>query len=486
MNAGKFPTRLRAKTGIALAKSVSRTYRSARVWLAIVAFACRAGLILVAVALPVLPLALAAGEPLPGQIVVKPGNPAWLVRHGGQPYFLAGPGDPEDFLYRGIRLADGTRSGDQETLIEKLKGTGANSIYLQAVRSHGGDGDPTHNPFVDNDPEKGINLEVLAQWEQWFQRMDQHGITIFFFFYDDSADVWGRNPDRQRKRNIFEKAYDRLLRHWFESVGSTEPGVGLREQHFLKTIVEYFGHHENLIWVIAEEYEEVFTARQVSEIAKLVRHYDRHDHVIAVHKLPGLEFDEFADDPNIDQFAIQYNAETARDLHAGMIEAWHRAAGKFNLNMSEVAYGGIGKGSEARKKAWAIAMGGAYVMINGMDIATTAESDLIDLGRLSRFMTTSGIDTMVPSDHMADGATEYVLASPAGNYIAYSSLNGASQIGLRGIRSGQYQLRWLDIASGQTREQTTTVTDGAKVSWNIPPGFGSEIAVHVKGLNRQD
>ncbi|KKL04296.1 hypothetical protein LCGC14_2617490, partial [marine sediment metagenome] len=78
-----------------------------------------------------------------GQVVVDPKNPRWLFRRGPggrlKGLFICGPGDPEDFLYRGTRRPDGTRDGDQMKLIAKLKPTGANCIYIQAVRSHGGD-----------------------------------------------------------------------------------------------------------------------------------------------------------------------------------------------------------------------------------------------------------------------------------------------------------------------------------------------------------
>ena len=103
---------------------------------------------------------------------------------------MCGPGDPEDFLYRGKLRTDGTREGDQAELIEKIKGTGANCIYLMAVRSHGGDGDKTHNPFVNNDASKGVNPKVLEQWEEWFSEMDKNGIVIYFFIYDYSTRIW--------------------------------------------------------------------------------------------------------------------------------------------------------------------------------------------------------------------------------------------------------------------------------------------------------
>jgi len=49
---------------------------------------------------------------LRGQIIVRPGQPTWLRRNGGGSVFLCGPGDPEGFLYRGRRRADGTRDGE--------------------------------------------------------------------------------------------------------------------------------------------------------------------------------------------------------------------------------------------------------------------------------------------------------------------------------------------------------------------------------------
>ena len=109
------------------------------------------------------PVRSAPGVPLPGQIIVSPSNPSWLSYEGGGPHFLAGAGDPEDFLYRGVLNDDGTRNGDQSKIIEKLKRSGANGIYFEVVRSHGGDGENTHNPFIDHAPDKGLNYSILDQ-----------------------------------------------------------------------------------------------------------------------------------------------------------------------------------------------------------------------------------------------------------------------------------------------------------------------------------
>lgn len=388
-----------------------------------------------------------AGVPLEGQIIVDPENPRWLKYQSGGPFFLAGPGDPEGFLYRGSRNADGTRDGDQFELINKLKGTGANSIYLMAVRSHGGDGDATQNPFIDNDDTQALNQAVLDQWEAWFTEMDNNGIVIYFFFYDDDSKIWS---------------------------GDTVDNL---ERNFLETLVNRFEHHKNLIWVIAEEYAEEYTPARISNIAEVIRNADDHDHVIAVHKNSGLNFDEFADDPNIDQFAIQYNKSDADVLHEGMKTAWQNAEGKYNLNMSEA--GNYGSGKTARLKNWAIAMGGAYVMILFMDIESTATSDLVDLGRLSEFMESTNFNDMAPHDELALSDTQYVLASPGDSYIAYTS-DYSSGMGLIGMEAGEYTFKWFDPQSGNAMLVENVVVEAGDRTWARPAEItGNEVAVYL-------
>ncbi len=391
-------------------------------------------------------------KPQNGQIIVDSERPQWLKRKGGGPFFMCGPGDPEDFLYRGGLRPEGTRDGDQMELIQKMKGTGANCIYLMAVRSHGGDGDKTHNPFVDNDPRKGINSKVLAQWEKWFTEMDNSGIVIYLFFYDDSARPW-----------------------------RTGDVVGGAERNFIHTIVDSFEHHKNLIWCIAEEYQEALSVVRAKNIAAEIRSADDFDHVIAIHKLNGLDFSEFADEPNIDQFAIQYNVSSAEALHDGMVSAFQQAEGRYNLNMSEAAEYGTGK--VARRKSWACAMGGAYVMILGMDIATIAGSDLEDCGRLVRFLESTNFNEMSPHDELGFAGTKYVLARPGFSYIAYApDLQG--EIGLKDVRRGTYDFRWFDCESGGEVRQAGVNIEAGDQSWKKPRGIGGELAVYIRRIAR--
>jgi hypothetical protein len=388
--------------------------------------------------------AVVQAQPLPGQIIVNPDDPAWLSYHDGGSFFMCGPGDPEGFLYRGTRNPDGTRDGDQMALIDKLKGTGANSIYLMAVRSHGGDGDRTQNPFVQNNPALGLNHAVLDQWETWFAEMDAHGIVIYFFFYDDSANIWSGDA------------------------------VGSQERSFLETLVQRFRHHKHLIWAVAEEYSEDYSDERVSNIAAVIRAADTHVHPVAVHKRHGTNFSEFADDPNIDQFAIQYNRSSIGALHTGMLTAWKNAAGRYNLNLAEASKWGTGV--TARQKSWAVAMGGASVMAYEWDIASTPVSDLANCGRLVRFMEAVDLTGMAPHDELRHGGTQYVLAKPGERYIAYASaLSG--QIGLKGLAAGTYDVTWYDIAAeGRVLESSAALPAGDQ-TWQTPAGVGHELAV---------
>lgn len=394
--------------------------------------------------------------PQPGQLIVDPQHPQWLKRKSGGPLFICGPGDPEDFLYRGKRNPNGTRTGDQMTLINKLKGTGANCIYLMAVRSHGGDGNRTHNPFKDNNPSRGINPKVLDQWEMWFTEMDNNGIVIFFFFYDDSASIW-----------------------------NTGDRVGSAEKQFIHALVNCFEHHKNLIWCVAEEYQEAFSPQRVRRIAAEIRAADDHDHAIAVHKLSGLEFSEFADEPCIDQFAIQYG-QSISGLHNGVVTAWNEAAGRYSLNMAEPSVSGTPQGfcdrHTMRKCSWACAMGGAYVMIFSMTIDNTPLNQLKDCGRLVRFFESTNFNEMSPHDELKYAGTEYVLARPGHSYIAYAS-NLKGKVGLRNMTAGTYTLRWFDCATGRSVTQQKLHVGAGNQSWQAPPGIGTELAVY---LHRSD
>lgn len=389
--------------------------------------------------------------PVAGRIIANPANPQWLSYQNGDPFFLCSPGDPEGFLYRGFRNPDGTRDGDQASLIQKLGETGANGIYLMVVRSHGGDGDSSENPFVNSDSAQGLDPNILEQWEGWISEMENQGIVAYLFLYDDGARIW--------------------------DTGET---VGPEEQSFIRGLVDRFEHHTHLIWAVAEEYNESYSAARVSNIASEIRAADDHDHPIAVHKPNGLSFAEFGDDPAVDQFAIQYTANDADGFHDAVVSAWNSAAGRYNLNLAEGHPDAFG--AEARLRSWAVAMGGAYIMHLRWDIATSTPSELEDCGRLVSFMEATDLQRMAPHDELAFGDTDYVLADPGSEYIAYAA-NLSGGMGLRGLVAGTYNLRWLDLASGMIVTQSGVNLPEGDQTWSRPAGIGSELAVHVEWMD---
>ncbi len=251
--------------------------------------------------------------------------------------------------------------------------------------------------------------------------MDRNGITIYLFIYDDAIRVG-----------------EQIGWHLDED-GNLHPG----EKQFLQDIVNKFEHHKNLIWCIMEEGQEIGKDWQlhISKIAETIRDADDFNHVIASHQLGGNVFFH-ADDPNIDQFAIQGNWETGStpdSIHNWLLNAWDLAGGRYNLNMAEYKthddLSQTGDREGIRKNNWAIAMAGSYIMVLGMEVVHTPEEQLQDCRRLQEFFESTDFNNMAPHDELKYAGTEYVLASPGYAYIAYAS-EKSEKLGLRNMVAG--------------------------------------------------
>jgi hypothetical protein len=253
--------------------------------------------------------------------------------------------------------------------------------------------------------------------------------------------------------------------------------VPAEEEAFVRTLVDRFEHVGLLVWVIAEEYQEAFSAPRVSSLAAIVREADDADHPIAVHKLSGTSFDEFRDDPDIDQFAMQTTAGAG--LHERVLEAVRSAAGAFNVNMSEAA--DHGRGATGREENWSVAMAGAYVMALGWDVATTDVADLEGCGTLARFMESTRFDEMVPDDARASLETDYVLAGD-GAFILYATAR-SGDLGVTDVGAGAYDLDWIDVASGGgVAERGVALSGDERLA--VPAELGPDVAVYVREAGR--
>ena len=387
-----------------------------------------------------------------GSLVVDHEHPAWLKYHNEGPLFMCGPGDPEDFLYRGTRNADGTRTGDQMTLINKMVGTGANCIYFQAVKTHGGDGDSTMNPFVNSNVNGLLDEDILDQWETWFTAMDANDIVIFFMFYDDYSSPYGSGL-----------------------MGGELPA---QEAYMIDAIVNRFEHHKHLIWIVSEEYQKALTAARVSKIAERIKMADDFDHPVGTHQLPGTSFD-FNSDDNMDQFAMQLNDATTSYVHSSCVAAWNNVGGLKNVNLAEIyEFNTIPQtGAALRQKAWAAAMGGAYSMWLWMDIASTPVSDLQICGRLVGFMESTRFYETQPYDSLARGNTDYVLADPGNVYIVYG--DSGTSLGVN-IIAGNYFVKWFDPVDGDWVDEGSQTLTAGDNTFTKPGAISSEAALYLE------
>ncbi|GJM45026.1 MAG: hypothetical protein DHS20C21_18680 [Gemmatimonadota bacterium] len=394
--------------------------------------------------------ALLLPEIAPAAPVTPHSNPRWLAQGNGEPLFLCGPADPEDFFFRGSENPDGTRNGDQQAIVDKIVGTGANSFYVIAVRSHGGDGSSSHNPWINHDEDDGLNQDILDQWDGWLSQIDAAGIVTFFVIYDDGSEPW-----------------------------STGTSVGTAERDFFRDLVNRFEHLDNLIWCIGEEYEEAYTATRVELLAAAVDEDDDYDHPITVSQLNGTTF-HFPTDPNLSSFAMQINDTLVYNtIHGRVKSAFSNAAGQYNVNVMEIRFHYTTR-EETRKRCWAAAMGGGYVMVHRMFIIDTPVEAMEDCGRLVSFFQSTPFDEMEPHDELARGDANYVFGDADAGWIVYAEA-AAGPIGLSippGY-AGPYDLRWFDCESGVSVEQTgVPLIEGDNLA-SIPGGIGNEVAVSV-------
>jgi len=396
---------------------------------------------------------LGQAAPLAGQLIVDPTTNRWLVYNrdnngDGQkdPFFMCGPGDPEGLLYQ---------SNAASSISSLINNTGANSLYVMGIRSFG-DGGSNEDPFnIHRDTHSGINQSIINGWKTLLQPADNAGIATHFFFYDDATGVGGEMG-------------------WPLQNGQLHP----EEKAYIDAVVNSMESFKHIIWVVMEETQEMGGdhLEHARKIAEEIRLADDYDHPIGVHQLSGLNF-LWADDPNVDQFTIQYNVGTADQLHSGMVTAWNNANGRYNLNMSESA--NHGTGATARQKNWAVATGGAYIMVLGWSNFSGLQTDLKQCGYLVDFFESTDFNTMAPHDDLKLGGTTYVLANPGISYIGYSP-NLSGNMGFKSLISGSsYTLKWFDTVTGTSVNETKTATS-TEQSWPKPSGIGSEVALYIK------
>ncbi|GJM23101.1 MAG: hypothetical protein DHS20C15_30160 [Planctomycetota bacterium] len=394
-------------------------------------------------------------QPLPGQIVRDSEHPSWLKRHGGEHVFLVGPGDPEDFLYRGERLPSGRRVGDQAQIIQRLAKLGGNTLYVQAVRSHGGDGASDHNPFTNSDPAQGIDPDILEQWSEWIELADAAGVVICFFIYDDSARIWDLSE-----------------------------GVGAEERAFVEALANALEEHPNLIVFVSEESEEARSPEIARELAQIFRDADDHDHLLGDHHWSGNTFVSWNNTSVLEVFGMQFNVE-GDQIHHEAVAAHIKGtlAGPQDFGWlaiyAEAFATSIGDTTTRRHFIWDAALGGLQSMVFGVEVAGTPDEQLEQCRVLQEFMEDTDFWTMSPADQRAAGGTRWVLGNANDSIIAYSR-DPIAPLGLDGLPATTYDLLWVDCVTGARATEFSVHTTSGTNYFTRPAGIGAECAVSVR------
>ena len=407
-------------------------------------------------------------DALPGQLVVHPLNPARFGRLESDgrvaDLMLCGLGSPEGLLF--------LPPEQQDHILAELIRHGGNMLYAMAVRSHGGDGGPTENPFIGHDPLSGLNEAVLTRWESFFRRAHAAGIYVFLLLYDDDAAPFG---------------------------GRKEDAVPPAEAAFFTQFVRRFTGVPNLIWCVAEEYHDALTPPRASALAQLITTADPHRRPVAIHQATGDTTFDFHGEPHVEIFAQQPRADSVASLHAEVLAAVRDVAGQRIVHMAEnwnnrsndlakkgdhAACVAAGDRTGVRQRNWAVAMAGATVQVIGPwerisrnQPATPAM--LADMRTLVRFFSVLPLHRLAPRDELAGGDARWALADPAATLIVAHALDGEGILSVAGAATGSYHIEWLDCATGSTAISNASAPDG-RFSVPRPSGIGPECVMFAR------
>ena len=416
-------------------------------------------------------------DALPGHVIVAGSNPGYLKYNGGGPVFLCGPDNPEEFLFRGTLNADGTRSaGGQEEMIDRMARAGVNAFHCQMTRmkkcNTKGEGDDTHTPFVNHDPSRGLNQDVLNQWDRWLDLFEQKGIVVHLEFYNDATDV-------------------EMMGWKLDSQGNLPPD----EQRWIEGIVKKFKHHKNILWGIEESCNKLPASRtpHFKKIGELIARTDNHNHpIVQSFVVPndpegdfpegGITSDAYIGDPHIRVVTWLHVAPHKDDFerqHQEYLRFYQRDASRFVVMKNET-YHHPRQAAQSRKYMWSCAMTGMHAL-EAYHHAERASDEkiLADDGRINTFMEQTDFYRMKPRDDLAAGSTKWVLANPGHSYIAYT-YNYSDPMGVKGMTAGTYDFVWFDTVDGDTVRQTGVSISSGDATWTKPASIGNEVTLYIK------
>jgi len=358
------------------------------------------------------------------------------LRFSDGTYWLkGGENDPEDFLAPGINVG----FADKYQAIDYLASLGVNSLYM-LLNNVGGDGDNVWPWFGSTSSEAQLNDErfdvaKLEEWESLFSYIQSKGIVLHLVFEDDSG--------------------------W----------TGFNRALYYRQMIARFGHHQGLIWNIAEEHNENYSTEQIKAFAQLVRDFDPYDHPITVHHFGALDtWLPFVGDSRFDLTSFQtdktpVNADAANWF--GIVEGSGRT---IPVSFDETGQIGSLNQDLARHITWSAYMGGANFELHTFPVSTYTDfgPHLADMTRARQFIEQLPFWQIQPGNALLSSGSAYILAQAGEVYTAYLPNGGQIELDLTGI-SNYFEAEWFNPRDG-SRSSLGIVQGGSNHGFSAPSG----------------
>ena len=358
-----------------------------------------------------------------GPLVYDPSKPWYLHWADGTLFFDAGANDPEQFL------ASGYASQQQRyQSLDYLESAGVNSLYFGLVNDGPGDGGPESkvNPWLAQNGKHlydNLCMDFMNRLEGVLDRMDSLGIVAQVVYYlDDCSEISDEISPAQ-------------------------------EEMLFRYMCARFGTYSDLVWNLAEEYEEAFKADWLKSRAALLHKYDQLGHPVTVHQLTGDVF-AMAGEKDFDFAALQFNFFAPDSINSCIIKVRNQVAETGRpIPVSLIEWNPIApeQTEVTRKGIWAITTGGGTFQIfskkdGNKELDFSPWATQWHYARTLRETVESlPLDSMVPDNELV--STGFCLAQPGECYLVYLPDGGEFSLNLAKNKKG-YSAWLLDPRTG--------------------------------------
>jgi len=343
-----------------------------------------------------------------------------------------------------------------------------NSIYFLPCNL-GGDGRETY-PYVTPDDLLHLDLSKLEQWELVFTHAEQLGIALHVVLSETETGN--------------ETLHD-------------DGALGPERMLFYRELVARFGHHQGLFWNIGEE-NDYASADQIA-FASYLRAIDPMDHPITVHthaNQPAAQYDPLVGEAMFELTSIQLSPSNA-DSYTEQWRTQSADAGRpWVVMLDEIGPAGTGvtdtNAEQIRRETlWPAYLSGSggvewyfgyHSLPLGGDMRCEDFRTRADMWQFTwvarQLVEQLPLPDMIPDDSLLSVGGQ-VLYQAGVVYALYLPNGGNATLDLS-AETGDFQLRWYDVATGQFSQPTTVTASGA-VDLGTP-AYSGDVAALVEQL----